>query len=111
MAARFLQSDLRREPDLIFGVWQALLPKQDKAPRLGYVVAKKGPAAEELTVQMMRVLAERRRVVEEMQSIVDLTGQTPALYAYFGVEHDEDLPAEEDTKTEPPRKKGGLLDL
>ena len=111
--ARFLQSDLRREPDLVFGTWQALLPTATRAPRLGYVAVKKGKAAEELTQQMMRVLAERRVVVEEMQEVViaEMAAQGKQLadlYLYFGVEPPEQEIAAPDTT---PPKHGGLLDL
>ncbi len=110
--ARFLQSDLRREPMLVFGTWQALLPKQKRAPRLSYVAAKKPKAAEELTERMMRVVGERREVVEAMQTlaIAELAAQGRALtelYFYYGVEPPDDVPEE----PVPPVKRGGLLNL
>jgi hypothetical protein len=115
-AARTLQQDIRRLPDLTFGIWQALVPKATRAPRLAYVAAKKAKAAEELTTRMMSVLGESRRVVEDMHAIIYLEGRLLELYTYFGVE----CPAELKPKdTSPPKKRdkkplpptsGGLLD-
>src|SRR4051812_4400329 len=62
MMHRFLASDrmladvarelqLLREPDLIFGTWQAYLPKDKGAPKLQYVVPKKLPAEEALVTR------------------------------------------------------------
>ena len=86
IAARYLQQDLRQEPHIMFRTWQGLLPKGRGAPRLSYVVPKKPPTAEELTLKMMRVLGERRSVAEGMQQIVELAGRTRELYLYYGVE-------------------------
>jgi len=115
-AARFLQSDLRREPDLVMGTWQALLPQQQRAPRLAYVVAKKPPEAEELTQKMMEVLGERREVVEEMQALVTITladyGRLKEeVYFYYGVEPPEAETTGELWDKERPKPRGGLLDL
>ncbi|KKN68884.1 hypothetical protein LCGC14_0446700 [marine sediment metagenome] len=104
IAARYLQMDLRREPALIVGTWQALLPKGAGAPRLPYVAPKKPKAAEALTERMVKVLGEPRHVVEEMQEIIDLAGGTDALYIHFGVE--PPAPA----KVEAAKPTGGLLD-
>lgn len=82
--ARELQ--LLRNPDLIFGCWQALLPKDKGAPRFGYVVAKKPPAEEELVTRMRTVLAESRETAEDMLSLAKLGGAEAALYAEFGIE-------------------------
>jgi len=113
--ARYLQSDLQREPDLVFGTWQALLPRAKGAPRLGYVAPKRPKAAEELTQAMMRVTGERRVVVEEMQELVAtelaMSGRQMAdLYFYYGVEPPEDTP-EAIAEDMVPTKRGGLLDL
>lgn len=115
-AARFLQSDLRREPDLVMGTWQALLPQQRRAPRLAYVAVKKPPEAEELTQKMMGVLGERREVVEEMQALVATAladqGRLKAdLYFYYGVEPPEAEATEDLWDEERPKPRGGLLDL
>jgi len=86
MAARTLQREIR-EPDLVFSIWQAELPKGKAAPRsLRYVKAKKPPAAEKLVVAMQRVLAERREVVETMIEIVTDAGRVDELYTEYGVE-------------------------
>ena len=105
-AARTLQSELRREPDLVFGTWQALLPKGPGAPRLAYTAPKKPPAAEALTIRMMQVLNERRTVVEEMQALITQAGKETELYIHFGIE-----PPHEEEVAGPAPKKGGLLDL
>ena len=108
-AAKVLQIDLRREPDLVFGTWQALLPKGPGAPRLAYAAPKKPAAAEALTIRMVKVLGERRNVVEEMQALIELAGRTEELYIHFGI----DLPDEDigDLPGGPgSHKKGGLLD-
>lgn len=112
--ARHLQSDLRREPTLVFGTWQALLPTQKRAPRLQYVAAKKPKAAEELTERMMDVLGERREVVENMQEVAAtaMAAQGRALadlYFYYGVEPPEDVP--EEALEAQHQGGGGLLDL
>ena len=108
--ARYLQLDLRREPDLIFGTWQALLPKERGAPRLSYVVAKKRPEAEALTTRMQQVLGESRVVAEEMQALVVLTGREQELYIFFGVEPPA-TPVEEAVEEVAEEPTGGLLDL
>jgi hypothetical protein len=105
-AARTLQRDMRSEPHLIFGTWQALLPKGSGAPRLAYVAAKKPPAAEALTTRMMQVLGERRRVAEEMQAIVKLTGREGDLYLHFGIEPPKGIV---ETVEAPEARAGGLL--
>lgn len=83
-AARELQ--LLRQPDLIFGCWQALLPRDKKAPRFTYVVPKKPPAEEALTARMRVVLAESRSTVEDMLVIAKLCGAEAKLYEEFGID-------------------------
>lgn len=109
IAARCLQIDLyRAEPEIAFRVWQGLLPKGRGAPRLQYVARKKPPAAEELTTKMIQVLGESRRVVEEMQTILELAHRGWGLYIYFGVTPPEtEEPKEEATPRGP--AGGGLL--
>ncbi len=115
-AARILQQEVRRLPDLTFGIWQALVPKATRAPRLAYVAAKKPKAAEELTTRMMSVLGESRRVVEDMEKIINLEGRLLELYTYFGVECPKELkpkgatPLKRGKKKPPPSTNGGLLD-
>lgn len=85
---RALQLEVR-EPDLIVGTWRGLLPKGPGAPKgLQYVAAKKPPAAEELVTRMMRVLSERREVVEQMIETVAMKSEfaVSQLYSEFGVE-------------------------
>ena len=114
-AARYLQSDLRQEPQLMLGTWQALLPKGKGAPRLSYVAPKKPKAAEALTLRMMTVLGESRVVVEDMQALIEHADKMAAhgslrkeLYLYYGCP-----PPEEETPstkpTEPTKAAGGLL--
>lgn len=110
-AARVLQQDLRREPDLLFHTWKGLLPQGRSAPRLQYVAAKKPPAAEALTERMVQVLAERREVVEEIQELYTAMGKMKSLYYTFGVE-----PPKEDAyqhqpkgRKQKPPVRGGLL--
>lgn len=86
--ARTLQMQVR-EPNLIFAVWQALLPKGRSAPRLQYVVAKKPPAEEALVTRMREVLHESRGTVESIIAIVRLAGREQALYDEFGIINDE----------------------
>jgi hypothetical protein len=98
MMHRFLASDrllanaaratqLLRDPDLIFGTWQALLPRDRRgAPRLAYIAPKKSPAAEELVTRMQRTLAQSRRDVEDILEIVTLLGQDAELYCEYGIE-------------------------
>ena len=105
-AARYLQSDLRREPSMVFSVWQGLLPKGRGAPRLSYVAAKKPKAAEELTARMMRVLGERREVVEEMQDLLTQAGLAEDLYIYFGMEPPEEVLSKPEA---PVVRSGGLF--
>ena len=102
--ARELQIDIR-EPDILFGVWQALLPKGGGAPRFSYVAAKKPKAAEALTTKMMRVLNERREVVEDKQEILRLVGKEYEMYVHFGIEP----PTEPAETTRATKKRGGLL--
>ncbi len=104
-AARTLQQDLRRLPTLTFGIWQALVPKATRAPRLAYVAAKKPKTAEELTMRMMSVLGENRQVVEGMQTIIELEGCLRELYTYFGVECPKELKSKEDTPSRQRKKK------
>jgi len=89
IAARYLQQDLRGD-DILFRVWQGILPRGREAPRLYYVAPKKPPQEEALVAEMMRVLSERREVVEEMVEILRLAGREDDLYPYFGVEPDEE---------------------
>ncbi len=103
-AARCLQVDHRREPAVAFRTWQGLLPKGRGAPRLAYVAPKKGKAAEVLTARMMKVLGERRVVVEEMQELVVQAGRELDLFLHFGVE-----PPEKETP-EVQAVRGGMLD-
>lgn len=84
--AKDLQSSIRDE-EMRVEVWRGLLPKGRGGPRLRYVAPKKGPSAEELTTQMMRLLAESREVVEEMISFFELEGREEELYHHFGVEY------------------------
>lgn len=97
MMHRFLASDkmfasvarelqLLRHPDLIFGTWQALLPKGKRAPRLSYVVPKKPPAEEALVERMRVVLCESRRTTEQMLDLAKVAGVEEALYVEFGIE-------------------------
>ena len=83
--ARWLQLEVR-DPLLVFKTWQAFTPKGRGAPRLQYVAAKRLPAEEELVSRMKVTLAESRRTVEEMISVIAAAGQLSALYAEFGVE-------------------------
>lgn len=107
IAARCLQTDLKRaEPAITFAVWQALLPR-GRAPRFAYIAPKKLPAAEALTKRMEQVLGERRVVVEEMQSIITQAGRESELYIHFGIE-----PPGTRKQTAPKKTKarpGGLL--
>lgn len=107
IAAGILQHDCKRAgPHITFRVWQGLLPKGRGAPRFSYVAAKKPIAAEALTIRMMKVLAESRMVVEDMQGIVALAGRSTELYNHFGI----DPPEKEPAPVTPVRvKKGGLL--
>lgn len=107
IAARYLQVDLAREPALVFATWQALLPNSARAPRLAYVAPKKPKAAEALTQRMMHVLAESRRVVEEMQELIELAGRGAELYIHFGVEPPKGTDEDEVVKVQ---RTGGLLD-
>lgn len=110
-AAHTLSLDHAREPRLAFHTWQGLLPKgkgAPRSPRLSYVAPKKGAAAEALTVKMMRVLAERRVVVEEMQAIVVAAGREQELYIYFGVESTCVASTTKKGAVQT-KKKGGLL--
>lgn len=84
-AARVLQNELR-EPDLIFRAWQGLLPKMRQAPRFAYVVPKKGPEAEELTLRLMVLLQEGRHNVERMIGLVQLAGRERDLYREVGIQ-------------------------
>jgi hypothetical protein len=78
------------------------MPYQKEAPRgLTYVVPKKTPEAEKLVARMMLVLAERRRVVEEMLDVMEAAGRLEDVYAYFG----EEPPKE----AAPETKQVGLL--
>lgn len=87
--ARYLQVEVR-DPALVFGTWQAMLPKDRQAPRLGYVAPKKQPAEEELITRMKSVLSESRLTCERMLEIVRASGNLPELYAEFGVEMPDD---------------------
>lgn len=75
-----------REPALILGVWQGILPTGRGAPKLSYPAPKKGEAAEALVVRMCSVLAERRDVVEGMLAILKLAGRERDTYFHFGIE-------------------------
>ena len=98
VAHRFLASDrdmaqyarelqLRvREPNLIFKIWQGVLPKGRGAPKLQYVAAKKPPAAEALIAKIQQVNSERRDVVEAMVGIVAESGLLSDLYWEYGIE-------------------------
>lgn len=85
IAARYLQRDVR-EPKMLLRTWQGILPRGKGAPRLSYVAPKKGPPAEALVTTMVRVLSERREVVEEIVAMFELQGKTVELYEYFGIE-------------------------
>ena len=74
-----------KDPLLVFGIWQAVLPKDSKAPRLSYVVPKKGPAEEALVERMKSVLSESRITCERMLAIIQLAGREKELYAEFGI--------------------------
>jgi len=102
-AARYIQLEIR-DPEIAFRTWQGLLPEGRGAPRLSYVAAKKPPEAEALTVRMIQVLGERRRVVEQMQELMAAAGHERDLYFYFGVE-----PPERTTPAPVLAVKGGLL--
>jgi hypothetical protein len=80
---RALQVEVR-DPALVFGVWQALLPKDRGAPRMSYVWPKKGADEEELVTRMKSVLSESRFTCEQMLSLVQLAGKEKALYEEFG---------------------------
>lgn len=84
-AARWLQLQVR-EPDLVFRVWQGLLPKERGAPRFQYVAAKKPPKEEALVTRLCSVLAESRRTVEAMLEVVKAAGQLSELYDELGME-------------------------
>lgn len=86
--ARYLQVEVR-DPALVFGTWQAMLPKGKGAPKLAYVVPKKLPAEEELVARMKSVLSESRTTVERMIAVIEDAGRTEELYAEFGVEMPE----------------------
>lgn len=86
IAARYLQQDIRRLPDIVFRIWQGMLPKGKAAPRFSYVAPKKPPEEDALVKRMMSVLGERRAVVEEMLSLAECAGSVMELYKHFGVE-------------------------
>lgn len=83
--ARALQVEVR-DPHLVFGCWQALLPKDRGAPRLTYVVPKKAPEEEELVTKMRVVLSESRRTCEQILGIIQLAGREVDLYEELGVD-------------------------
>lgn len=85
IVARYLQVEVR-DPALIFGTWQGMMPKGRGAPRLQYVVAKRPKAEEELVTRMKEVLAESRESCEAMIGIIKLAGRLSELYAEFGIE-------------------------
>jgi hypothetical protein len=97
MMHRFLASDVEfaqvarelaltiREAELVFGVWQALLPQAAKAPRLAYAAAKKPPAAEALVARLQVVLCAGRAEAEAAVAMVRSAGQLAALYAECGL--------------------------
>lgn len=87
--ARWLQQRVR-EPDLVVGCWQAVLPKQSAAPRLSYPAAKKAPAAELLVQRVMRDGGYRREVAEQMITIAENCGELDALYVEYGIERDSE---------------------
>lgn len=93
--ARLLQRDVR-EPELVFGVWVALLPKDRSAPRLMYVAPKKPPAEEELVTRMVAVLHESRVNVEAMLSLLEAAGKLADTYREFGVEMPDDTTDDND---------------
>lgn len=82
--ARALQYEVR-DPALVFGVWQAMLPHDRSAPRLSYVWPKKGADEEELVGRMKSVLSESRPTCEAMLSIIQLAGREKELYEEFGL--------------------------
>lgn len=83
-AARVLQVNIR-DPYLVWGTWQAMLPKGRGAPRLQYAAAKKPPAEEALVARMRQVLPESRHSIETMIAIVKAAGREAELYTEFGV--------------------------
>lgn len=89
--AKALAHDVR-DPHLVLGCWQALLPKDSGAPRLSYVAAKKAPAEEALVQRMRTTLCESRRACEEMIDIVRLSGRLTDLYWEFGIEPPKEKP-------------------
>lgn len=93
--ARLLQRDVR-EPELVFGVWVALLPKDRGAPRLPYAAPKKPPAEEELVTRMCAVLHESRVNVEAMLSLLEAAGKLADTYREFGVEMDDNATDDDD---------------
>lgn len=81
---RTLQVEVR-DPHLVFGCWQAMLPEDRGAPRLQYVWPKKGADEEELISRMKKALSESRLTCERMLSIIRLAGKEKALFAEFGL--------------------------
>lgn len=88
-AARYLQLQVR-DADLLFRVWQGLLPKGKAAPRFSYSAPKKAPAAEELVLRIMAVEHERRAVAEQILELLHLAGKLDEAYQYYGVEKKEE---------------------
>lgn len=83
--ARYLAVEIK-DPELIFGTWQAMLPKGRGAPRLQYVAPKKAAAEEELVTRMKATLSESRATVERMIAMIDMAGRLEDLYTEFGLE-------------------------
>lgn len=88
IAARYFQREFR-DQDMLFAVWQGILPKANGAPRLNYVAPKKEPPAEKLVAVMVEKLHERRHVVEEMIELFEMQGREKELYQFFGVDPEE----------------------
>lgn len=82
--ARTLQVEVR-DPAMVFGIWQALLPDGRSAPRLQYVWPKKAAEEEDLVGRMRSVLSESRLTCERMLTIIQLAGREKDLYAEFGL--------------------------
>lgn len=90
-----------RDPAMAFRVWQLLVGRRARAPRLGYVGPRKQAGPDELVLAVMDHFTCNRQQAEEYIEVYDARGVLDTVRREFGLESQEAKAASK------PRRAGG----
>lgn len=78
-----------KDDDMAWEVWRTALPRQRKAPRLGYPAPKRPPKAEALVTALMHHTNLGRNDAETAVDVASASGQLEAMMLTYGVDPED----------------------